>query len=86
MPVLEVNTTIFMSFMVFYVAEINFKVSGILAIVGMGLYMSNIGKHSISTHSHHAIHNVWGFLGFAAETIVFFLTGLILGRRMADDE
>jgi hypothetical protein len=85
MPVLEVNSTVFMAYLIFYTAEVTFKVSGILAIVGMGLYMSNIGKHAISTHSMHAIHNVWGFLGFAAETVVFFLTGMVLGRRMADD-
>lgn len=85
MPVLEVNSTIFMAFLVFYTAEITFKVSGILAIVGMGIYMSANGKYSISTHSMHAIHNVWGWMGFTAETVVFLLTGFILGRRMADD-
>ena len=75
--VLEVNTTIFASYLLFFLAEnTEVMVSGILAICAFGLYMSNIGKTRISTES---VHHVWGFIGFLAETIIFILTGLIMG-------
>jgi len=83
--VLEANTTIFCAYMLFFVAETNIAVSGILTIVAMGLYMSNIGKTSISTESEHALHHVWGFIGFVAETVIFILSGIILGQRSMED-
>ena len=78
--VLEVNTTIFASYLLFFLAEnTEIMVSGILSICAFGLYMSNIGKTRISTESEHAVHQVWGFIGFLAETVIFILTGLIMG-------
>ena len=47
--VLEMNSTIFASYLIFYLAESTpIHVSGILAIVALGLYMTNTGKTWIS--------------------------------------
>jgi len=83
---LEVNTTIFCSYMLFFVAENIFKVSGILAIVALGLYMTNTGKTKISAESEHAVHHVWGYIGFVAETVIFIVSGIIMGQRSMEDE
>jgi NhaP-type Na+/H+ or K+/H+ antiporter len=58
--------------------------SGILAIVTMGFYMSNLGKYEISSESEGAVHSIWGYIGFGAETIIFVLTGIIVGSQFAD--
>jgi NhaP-type Na+/H+ or K+/H+ antiporter len=84
--VLEVNTTVVSVYVIFYVAEASLGVSGILAIVALGLYMTNTGKTRISVESEHAVHFVWGYIGFTAETVIFILSGLIMGRRFADTE
>jgi len=43
------NSTIFVSYILFYLAEgTPLHVSGILAIVALGLYMTNTGKTWIS--------------------------------------
>jgi sodium/hydrogen exchanger 10/11 len=84
--VLEVNTTIVVSYIVFYVAENTaLKVSGILALVSLGLYMTKSGKTRISAESEHSVHHVWGYIGFMAETIIFILTGIICGQRASHD-
>lgn len=81
--VLEVNATIFGAYLIFYTAEFTpLHVSGILAIVAFGLYMSKSGKISISANSEHSLHNVWGYIGFLAETVIFILSGLIIGERL----
>lgn len=80
--VLEVNTTIFGSYLIFFLAESTpIHVSGILAIVALGLYMTRSGKLRISAESEHSVHHVWGYIGFVAETVIFILTGLIMGQR-----
>jgi NhaP-type Na+/H+ or K+/H+ antiporter len=80
--VLEVNSTIWTSYLIFFVAEsTSVHVSGILAIVALGLYMTNTGKTRISAESEHSVHHVWGYVGFVAETIIFILSGIIMGQR-----
>jgi NhaP-type Na+/H+ or K+/H+ antiporter len=85
--VLEVNTTIFACYLMFFVAEsTSLKVSGILALVALGLYMTNSGKTRISAESEHSVHHVWGYFGFIAETVIFILTGVIMGDRATDED
>lgn len=79
--ILEINLTIFGSYLVFYLAE-TLKISGILALVTLGLYMTMSGKTSISANSEHALHHVWGYVGFVAETLIFFVAGLIMGSML----
>jgi NhaP-type Na+/H+ or K+/H+ antiporter len=68
--------------LIFFVAEsTSVHVSGILAIVALGLYMTNTGKTRISAESEHSVHHVWGYVGFVAETIIFILSGIIMGQR-----
>jgi NhaP-type Na+/H+ or K+/H+ antiporter len=78
--VLEVNATIFTSYILFFIAESTpVHVSGILCIVFLGLYMTNTGKTRISAESEHSVHHVWGYIGFVAETVIFIMTGIIMG-------
>lgn len=80
--VLEVNSTIVVSYLIFFIAESTpVHVSGILAIVSLGLYMTNTGKTRISAESEHSVHHVWGYIGFMAETVIFILSGIIMGQR-----
>lgn len=71
----------------FFAAEFtNLHVSGILALVALGLFMTKSGKTRISAESEHAVHHVWGFVGFVAETLIFILSGIIIGERATDDD
>ena len=83
---LEVNLTIFSSYLLFYTAEeTSLKVSGILAMVAMGLYMSRKGKTSVSSNSHEFIHNIWTYLGFIAETLIFLFAGYTISSKVIED-
>ena len=75
-----------MPYILFYTAEHHsVHVSGILALVAMGLYMTNRGRTRISTESEEAIHAIWSYIGFAAETLIFLLTGIVLGGEFVTD-
>lgn len=50
----------------------------------MGLYMTNIGKTRISSGSTHAVHHVWSYIGFIAETVIFIVSGIIMGEKAAE--
>jgi len=81
----EMNATVFTSYILFYVAESTpLHVSGILAIVALGLYMTTSGKTQISAESAHTVHGVWGYIGFIAETVIFIISGVIMGVRATE--
>ena len=80
--VLEVNLTVFVAYLTFYTAESVCGVSGILAILSLGLYMTKTGKTKISSASEEAIHHIWQYIGFVAETMIFILTGIIVAIKI----
>lgn len=56
--------------------------SGVLAVVALGLMLGTRGRARVSTAVGHELHAVWAMLGFAANTVVFFISGLIVYDRM----
>lgn len=83
--VLVVNITFFSCYLLYFMAE-NFdfgiKISGIIALVAFGLFMSAFGKARISTESDHAVHTFWTYVVYCAETIIFLLAGIIIGNKV----
>ena len=53
---IEVNTTIFATYLIFYTAEEILQASGILAVITMGLYLNAFSKNSISPESEETLH------------------------------
>ena len=81
--VLSINATFVGAFLCFYIAEFTWvKVSGILSIVTLGLYMSAVGKRKIYPESEHALHSVWSYIQYSCETLIFVLTGIVVGVKM----
>ena len=84
--ILSVNITVIGAYLCFYIAEFTWvHVSGILSIVTLGLYFSAVGKRRIYPESEHAMHNVWGAIQFGSETLIFVLTGILVGIKMIEE-
>ena len=77
-PAIECTITLAMSYICFFAAEYWLKVSGVLALVALGLAYGYIGATYISPEIEHFMHEFWEFLAFVANTLVFLTTGLIL--------
>lgn len=86
-PVLETNLTIAGAFMVFYLSEFtDLHVSGILAVVVCGLYMTRVGKTQISSYSEKALDHIWKYLSFVANTLIFILVGVIVTIKVFEKD
>lgn len=79
---LIVIITVFCTYLVFFLSENYLEVSGILALVSMGVFLSSYTKVNLSHENDHAVHNVWGFCGFTLETMLFMITGTFIGGKM----
>lgn len=77
---LIVVITILTTYLVFYVSEYYMDVSGSLALVSLGIYLSQYTKVNLTHDNHHAVHTVWSFCGFVLETTIFFITGTFIGQ------
>lgn len=69
-------------YFMFFVAENFLKVSGILALVTLGLYLGTNAKMHFSHESDHSVHTVWSFITYCLETLIFFITGTYIGEQL----
>jgi NhaP-type Na+/H+ or K+/H+ antiporter len=84
--VLLVTVTVVVTYLCFYLAEFTFlKVSGILSILSLGLYLSAVGRRKIYLESENALHDVWSFIQYSCETLIFIITGIVIGTLVITD-
>ncbi len=81
--------TVLCAYTTFYICESAFleiKVSGILALVVLGIYLSAKLKGRVVGTLEESVEVIWHFLAYVLETTLFFLTGGYLGIFFASDE
>lgn len=87
--ILVLNITIISCYMVFFVAEhvsFGFRMSGILALVSLGLFMSAFGRTRISHEADRTIHEFWEYVVYAGETVIFILAGILVSLRVLSED
>ena len=78
----ETSITIVGSFGAFMVAEATgFHFSGVIAVVVTGFLMSHLGKSRFSPGVEHNLHAFWMIAGYVANTVIFFISGLIMSQK-----
>lgn len=78
----EITLMIMGVYATFFFAEHVCGVSGVLAVVVMGVVLAKQREWSISRHVIHENHVVWSELGFIANTIIFTVGGIIIYHQM----
>jgi len=78
--VAQIATTVFAAYGTFVLAEATpVHVSGVLAVVALGLSMSSGGRTAV--HAHETLHEFWEMVEYLANTIVFVLSGAVIMER-----
>eukprot|EP00755_Sulcionema_specki_P032565 Sspe_Gene.99001::Locus_72415_Transcript_1_1_Confidence_1.000_Length_4617::g.99001::m.99001 len=83
-PLIEVSLTVAVAYITFFLAEGWLHVSGVLALVILGLYLS-MHRQCFSPEVEHMLHGFWGILVFITNTLIFALAGLIVAKRAFKD-
>jgi monovalent cation:H+ antiporter, CPA1 family len=76
----QLTLSLVLAHMTFLVAEGVLQVSGILATVMAGLVMGNYGKRKLSLSTKKSFSEIWGFLGFVSNALIFILLGIKIGE------
>jgi CPA1 family monovalent cation:H+ antiporter len=74
---IEITLTIALAYLSFILAE-EIGASGIIATVSSGIVVGNFGRHKFSPQVKVFMKEIWDYLAFIANSIVFFLIGLKL--------
>lgn len=72
---IETTLTTLLAYGAYLLAEY-FHVSGVLAVVAAGLFSGNVGLANASPTTKIMLYNLWHFLAFLANSLVFLLIGL----------
>ncbi len=81
-PLVEITLTLVLAYVAMIVAEGGLHVSGVMAVVTAGLWMSGPGRASVSPEVHHFLHQFWEMLSYLANTLIFFLVGVLIAQQV----
>jgi NhaP-type Na+/H+ or K+/H+ antiporter len=83
--ILNMNLIVISCYMTFFVSEFYLEVSGIIAIVTLGVFMGRYARVSMHPSSEHSIHSILSYLQYALESILFVITGAFIGKDVIGD-
>ncbi|GGK78264.1 cation:proton antiporter domain-containing protein [Amphritea balenae] len=84
MPLVEITLTICLAYLSFMWAEHYLHVSGVMAVVTAGLMINSFGRTQVSPKTWHALTETWEELAFWANSLIFFLVGLLMPKILAE--
>ncbi len=82
---IEITVTVACAYLVFFIAEELFHVSGVVGIVAMALLFASIGRTRISPEVGGFLHHFWELLAYLANTLIFLLVGIVIADRVRVD-
>ncbi|MBW2280207.1 MAG: cation:proton antiporter [Deltaproteobacteria bacterium] len=83
-PLVEITLTLVLAYGAMLVAEALLHVSGVIAVVTAGLWMAGRGRLQVSPEVSHFLHRFWEMLAYLANTLIFFLVGLVIATQLGD--
>ena len=84
-PLVEISLSVGVAYLVFFIAEHSFHVSGVVALVALALMFSSIGRTKISPEVAGFLHHFWEMMAHFANTLIFLLVGVLIIERIKLD-
>ena len=76
----KLTLSLVLAHLTFLIAEGLLGVSGILATMAAGLVMGNFGQRKLKPQSRQSFNEIWHFLGFLSNALIFLLLGIRIGE------
>lgn len=78
----EITITLAAAYLCFFIAEYFFHISGVIAVVCMGLYFGHSGRTSVSPEVWHFLSEFWELLAYFGNTLIFVVAGTVIGYKL----
>lgn len=83
--IIEITLTISAAYIAYFIAENIFQVSGVVAVVSLGVLVASVGRTRISPGVTVFLHHFWQMMAHIANTLIFILVGIIIASRIRLD-
>lgn len=80
---IEITVVIGAAYLSFFLAEAVFHVSGVIAVVTLGISMAGPGKTKVSPGVTHFLHEFWELAAFIANTLIFIIVGVVIAQQVS---
>ena len=81
-PLTEITITLSAAYLCFFISEYFLNVSGVLAVVCLGLYFGIFGRTAVSPEVAHFLEEFWQCLGYIGNTLIFVTAGTVIGYKL----
>ncbi|MGB4329677.1 MAG: cation:proton antiporter [Tenuifilum sp.] len=79
---IEITVVIGAAYLSFFIAESVLHVSGVIAVVTLGISMAGPGKTRVSPSVTHFLHEFWELAAFIANTLIFIIVGVVIAQQV----
>ncbi len=79
-PTVEITLSLCQAYLSFGIAEHYFHVSGVMAVVSGALVLGARGRSIIAPANWHTLKEIWEYIGFWANSLIFILVGLVIPK------
>ncbi|KAJ0988445.1 hypothetical protein J5N97_006801 [Dioscorea zingiberensis] len=83
--VIEITLTLAVSYIVFYTAQDGAEVSGVLAVMTLGMFYAAFARTAFKGDSQKSLHYFWEMVAYIANTLIFILSGVVIAEGILNN-
>lgn len=84
--VIEIALTLATSYLTFYIAQDWADVSGVLAVMTLGMFFGAVARTAFKGDSQESLHHFWEMVAYIANTLIFILSGVVIAEGILNSE
>ncbi|XP_050375032.1 sodium/hydrogen exchanger 7 isoform X4 [Argentina anserina] len=78
--VIEITLTLAVSYVAYFTAQEGADVSGVLAVMTLGMFYAAVAKTAFKGESQQSLHHFWEMIAYIANTLIFILSGVVIAE------
>ncbi|CAM0908979.1 unnamed protein product [Alopecurus aequalis] len=83
--IIEISLTLAVSYIAFFTAQDALEVSGVLAVMTLGMFYAAFAKTAFKGDSQQSLHHFWEMIAYIANTLIFILSGVVIADGVLQD-
>ncbi|KAE8730062.1 Sodium/hydrogen exchanger 7 [Hibiscus syriacus] len=84
--VIEITLTLAVSYIVYFTGQEGIEVSGVLAVMTLGMFYAAVAKTAFKGDSQQSLHHFWEMVAYIANTLIFILSGVVIAEGILGDD
>ncbi|GMJ13363.1 ARABIDOPSIS SALT OVERLY SENSITIVE 1, SALT OVERLY SENSITIVE 1, ARABIDOPSIS NA+/H+ ANTIPORTER 7 [Hibiscus trionum] len=84
--VIEITLTLAVSYIVYFTAQEGIEVSGVLAVMTLGMFYAAVAKTAFKGDGQQSLHHFWEMVAYIANTLIFILSGVVIAEGILGDD